>query len=98
MKHIYKPCDVRELFPNITGSFTSRRYANASQALSILNNENGAFNQTYGDNVSWASLAGGENLLSNTMIFNAHNSNAVYSDNGLVLPNSISKQSYIIYK
>ena len=28
----------------------------------------------------------------------AHNSNAVYQDNGKVLPLSISKHSYIIYK
>ena len=32
------------------------------------------------------------------IVLNAHNSNAVYQDNGKVLPLSISKQSYIIYK
>ena len=32
------------------------------------------------------------------IVLNAHNSNAVYQDNGLILPKSISKQSYIIYK
>lgn len=30
--------------------------------------------------------------------FDANNSNAIYTDNGLILPKSISKQSYIIYK
>ena len=34
----------------------------------------------------------------NSLRLNAHNSNAVYTDNGLILPKSISKQSYIIYK
>lgn len=34
----------------------------------------------------------------NGFIFNAHNSNAIYTDNGKVMPLSISKQSYIIYK
>lgn len=30
--------------------------------------------------------------------FDASKSNAIYTDNGLILPRSISKQSYIIYK
>ena len=30
--------------------------------------------------------------------FNANASNLIYTDNGLILPKSISKQSYIIYK
>jgi hypothetical protein len=30
--------------------------------------------------------------------FNANSSNSIYTDNGLILPSSISKQSYIIYK
>lgn len=34
----------------------------------------------------------------NSLRLNAHNSNAIYTDNGLILPSSISKQSYIIYK
>lgn len=29
---------------------------------------------------------------------NAYNSNNIYTDNGLILPKSIGKQSYIIYK
>ena len=33
-----------------------------------------------------------------TVSLNAHNDNAIYTDNGLVLPKSISKQSVIIYK
>ena len=35
---------------------------------------------------------------SHKYFFNAHKSNAIYTDNGLILPKSISKQSYIIYK
>ena len=30
--------------------------------------------------------------------FSAVNSNSIYTDNGLILPQSISKQSFIIYK
>lgn len=42
--------------------------------------------------------SGGQDLGYAPLYFNAHNSNAIYTDNGKVLPLSISKQSYIIYK
>ena len=56
----------------------------------------GAFTTTQG--ITWTFAQTGFTCQNNIYDFNAHNYNAVYTDNGLILPKSISKQSYIIYK
>lgn len=48
-------------------------------------------------NARWSTTSGSRTMM-NKLLLNANNSNAIYTDNGLILPKSISKQSYIIYK
>ena len=81
---------IGEQLPNITGWFRlnrgviSQTYPNSDGCFSTRNSsvEYGS-SGTYGNN---------------TVDFNAHDSNSIYTDSGKVLPKSISKQSYIIYK
>ena len=55
----------------------------------------GAF---YSENAGNGQNDGSASIMFRYLGFNANSSNSVYTDNGKVLPLSISKQSYIIYK
>lgn len=46
----------------------------------------------------WNLGSGGSTFATYIFSINANNSNSIYIDNGKVMPLSISKQSYIIYK
>lgn len=59
-------------------------------------NIQGAFS---GVNIGQQSFRGGNTIGTvEKLNFNASSSNSIYTDNGKVMPLSISKQSYIIYK
>lgn len=79
---------IPEQLPNITAQWLGDIGENFTQT-------SGAYSAT---RTSSGIIANGPFYDKVNRYFNAHNSNAVYTDNGLILPKSISKQSYIIYK
>lgn len=83
---------IAEQLPNITG-LVYMFHDNSSGAVT-----SGAFSWNTQRRVNQAFFAGENNAPITDLIFNTHNSNSIYTDNGLILPSSISKQSYIIYK
>lgn len=52
----------------------------------------------YHEYIRTGNSTSGTNNMDFILHFNASRSNAIYTDNGKVMPLSISKQSYIIYK
>ena len=88
------------LGPNIIGKFVA---IIGTLGTEIDNNHTQWLSQAFKDSYPISSVSSpyvgyGSAYQPTYYDFNAHNSNAVYSDNGLILPKSISKQSYIIYK
>lgn len=77
--------------PNITGSIGSMQ----TGVYDSHPDFSGVFSFT---DYSLDSAIQGNGWCRGQLNFNAHDSNSVYQDNGKVLPLSISKQSYIIYK
>ena len=90
---------IAEQLPNITGSIIPT--ANIGETPnSYLQNQDGAgalsslYQNVYGYNCGGSSRANTNSGIK----FDASNSSLIYTDNGKILPLSISKQSYIIYK
>ena len=83
---------ISEQLPNIVGAFE------VPYAI-LFAGYTGAFANSQRNNQSISSYAQlNYNDKHSKAVFNAYDSNAVYTDNGKVMPLSISKQSYIIYK
>jgi hypothetical protein len=84
--------------PNINGSIDNFIINSQSAYNQYVANTTGAFTAGSTSQVPTDYGYGSYYLVHYKTTFNANSSNAIYSDNGLILPKSISKQSYIIYK